>query len=286
MKNSIALLIITFLCQNLQAELLVQIRAPQGDGDKSHHYYASLLEMALELTEGQHEEASVEVSNLNVTQGRALRLLKGSGRLDAEFAGTNSSREEMHHVARVPLTMGLLGTRMLVIHHDRAADFDKIKTPQQLKQFIACQGSHWPDSDILETNGYAVVRAPLFEQMWRMLEHGKCDYFPRSVIEGYGEVKHFGSDKFIAYDRILLSYRFPMYFFFADHQEKLAQRVEQGLDQLINDGKLQDFLSTHPVTSAAFPLDKYNDSLIFPLSNEDISNETASLDSKYWLALD
>ena len=242
--------------------------------------------MALDVTAESHGKARVQIATLNVTQGRAFLLLKGSGRLDVEFAGTNKAREQEHHVARVPLTMGLLGTRMLVIHKDRIEEFDQITTEQQLKGLIACQGTHWPDSDILEANGYTVARVPVFEQMWRMLERGKCDYFPRAVIEGYGEVEHFGSDKFIAYDRILLSYRFPMYFFFANNQERLAKRVETGLIQLIQNGQLQDFLKTHPVTSAAFPLEKYQNSLIFTLSNKDISTETKKLDSKYWLALD
>ena len=270
----------------IHAETLVQIRAPQGEGDASHHYYASLLDMALDATEDTHEEASVVIAPLNVSQGRAFKLLKGSGRLDVEFAGANLDRESQHHVARVPLTMGLLGTRLLVINKARKQDFDQISTAEQLKAMTACQGSHWPDSDILEDNGYTVVRAPIFEQMWRMLEHGKCDYFPRALIEGYGEVEHFGAEQFIAYDKILLSYRFPMYFFFADDKSHIAERVDLGLRTLIEEGKLQEHLQSHPVTSAAFPLSKYKDSLKLYLGNKNLSRETNSLGSKYWLALE
>lgn len=279
-------LFIAFLSFTAHAEDLIQIRSPQGAGDASHAYYAELLDMALEATSPTHGEASVIISPLNVSQGRAFKLLKGSGRLDAEFAGANQHREDSHHVVRVPLTMGLLGTRMLVINKHRINDFDQISSAAQLKKLNACQGAHWPDSDILEANGYKVVRSPIFEHMWKMLEQGKCDYFPRALIEGYGEVAHFGDDKFHAYDKILLSYRFPMYFFFADNMAHMAQRVTKGLHTLLEQGQLQAFLETHPVTSAAFPLTKYKDSQKFALNNQDISPKTQALDSRFWLALD
>ena len=268
------------------SDTFIQVRAPQGSGDVSHDYYSKLLNMALEVTEQQYEPTSVLIAPLNISQGRSFKLLKGSGRLDVEFAGTNINRENNHHVVRVPLTMGLLGTRLLVINKDCKSEFDAIEQPQQLQQMKACQGAHWPDSDILEGNGYTVVRSPKFEHMWRMLEHGKCDYFPRALIEGYGEVERFGADKFMAYDHILLSYRFPMYFFFADNMPHMAKRVEEGLQILLSSGALQDFLTNHPVTSAAFPLEKYQNSIKFDLHNPDLSPETEQLDAKFWLALD
>lgn len=72
----------------------------------------------------------------------------------------------------------------------------------------------------------------------------------------------------------------------AAKMHQMAKRVEEGLQFLLSSGALQDFLTNHPVTSAAFPLEKYQNSIKFDLHNPDLSPETEQLDAKFWLALD
>ena len=76
--------------------------------------------------------------------------------------------------------------------------FDQTSTLAELKKLSACQGMHWPDSDILEQAGFKVMRAVKFESMYEMLLAGRCDYFPRSVAEGYAEVESIAPDRLMA----------------------------------------------------------------------------------------
>ncbi len=85
-----------------------------------------------------------------------------------------------------------------------------------------------------------------------MLLAGRCDYFPRSVAEGYGEVESVAPDQLMAYGRVIIAYRFPMYFFVGKDNAALAVRVEKGLLAALDDGSFLALLKKHPVTSKVF----------------------------------
>ena len=175
-----------------------------------------------------------------------------NGTYTITWSGTNSNREASLLPVRVPLFAGLLGIRMPVIRRSDKPRFDLIRNDSDLKQLVACQGDQWPDSDILEANGYQVERVTSFERMYRMLEAGRCDYFPRGITEIYGELERNVYPGLMAYDRVLLSYTFPMYFFVAHGNEELARILEARLTQFAESGDLQAYLRLHPVTRGPF----------------------------------
>ncbi|MFC3149406.1 hypothetical protein ACFOEK_00010 [Litoribrevibacter euphylliae] len=242
------------------------IRPPQSEHDISHGFFVSLIEQALRNNAGYRVKV-LPVKEL--TQDRGFLLLKQK-RLDIFWAGINPVRANNFRVVNVPLTMGMLGHRVPVIKRGDKALFDDV-TELTLKQLRACQGSQWPDSDILEHNGYRVIRAPKFKMMYDMLEAGRCHYFPRGLNEVYGEVASFeatGSDNdLIVYEGIVLKYAFPMLFFTNRENEVLAKQLERGLRELVNSGEMMALLKAHPVTRDAFPLSRFSNSRVYQLEN-------------------
>jgi len=86
---------------------------------------------------------------------------------------------------------------------------------------------------------------------------------------------------------LLHGFAFSMFYIFLGLPiAHIADRVNQGLSTMLKSGALLEYLQTHPVTSAAFPLDKYKDSLKLSLENKNLSHETSRLGSEYWLALE
>ena len=148
---------------------------------------------------------------------------------------------------------------------------------------MACQGNQWPDSDILEENGYRVDRIARFEVMYRMIEAGRCDYFPRSVIEIYAELEQFGQGVLMAYDDLVLSYPFPMYFFVNNDDASLADDLEGALTTMVQSGRLHEFMQQHPVTRSAFPLSRFKHARIFNLRNARLPPSTPVTDKVLWL---
>lgn len=274
----------TFFTFSVSAEdslVDIRIRPPQSENDISHHFFRQLISAALVDNSGYR----VVVESIdNLTQDRGFQLLKQK-RLDLYWAGVNPLRVNQFRVVGVPLTMGLLGYRLPVIKRKDIPLFNSLDE-NQLKDLRACQGSQWPDSDILEHNGYRVIRSPKFKMMYRMLSGGRCHYFPRGLNEVYGEVASFEDlgrpDDLIVYERLILKYRLPMVFFVHKDNEHLAMALEQGLRNLVDSGRLKQFLTEHPVTQDAFPLSRFSNSQLLELDNP-LLNIDLPEDSKYWL---
>ena len=254
----------------------VYIQPPRAIDDASHRYYQDLL-----ATQFSADNRLTTIER-PVTQERSLQLLN-TGDLTIAWSGTNYRRENLYRPVRVPLFLGLLGVRVPVIRKADIARFTAITKESELQAMVACQGDQWPDSDILERNHYTVERVAKFESMYRMLKGGRCDYFPRSIIEVYGELEAPDRTDLIVYERLLLSYTFPMYYFMSYEREALAKSLESSLYDFATSGQLLEFMKTHPATRPAFPLSRFRESTIFYLHNPDLPTETPLSDTALWL---
>ncbi len=263
----------------------IRLRAPQSEADASHSYFVQLLQLALDKTEEEYGPAEVIITDFNVSQGRALQELESGVHIDVDWAGTNKERENLLEPIRIPLIGGLLGYRIPVIRTDDIDLFEGVNTLEDLRQFNAVQGSHWPDSDILESVGLNIFRVPKFEVMYPMLINKRVDYFPRGVNEVYAEVETYGKDILTAYDKIIIAYKFPMYFFTNKENKDLAERIELGLLRAIDDGSFIEFIKTHPSTQNIFPLEKYKNSNIIHIDNPYLPELTPVNNKKLWIEL-
>jgi len=270
-----ALIWIVLTTATVQADDIL-IQPPRSAADASHSYYEDLLKTL------HPENRSIVRLERTVTQDRGLELL-ATGDMTIAWCGTTSLRENQYRPVRVPLFAGLLGIRVPVIRKADKTRFEAIQREEELQALVACQGDQWPDSNILERNGYKVERVAQFDHMYRMLKGGRCDYFPRSVTEVYGELETGNKDDLMAYEGILLSYPFPMYFFTTQKEETLAAILEQRLYEFAKSGKLLNYMKAHPSTRQAFPLSRFKNASVFYLNNPDLPTETPLGDSALWL---
>lgn len=252
--------------------------------DGSYLYYTDLLRLVLQVTEPEYGPADLQTISTRLSQSRAFQAL-ADHQIDVFWAGTNREREQQSAAIRVPLYGGLLGYRIPVIRRSDQARFDQLQTRQQLQALTACQGDQWPDSDILQANGFQVLRVTKFEVMYNMLRAGRCDYFPRGLNEVYAEVAHVSRQDLMAYERIILAYPFPMYFFVAQDNETLNNRLQKGMEQLVASGELRHFMQQHATTRAVFPLSRFNNSWILHLENPGLPAATPLNDGLLWWRL-
>ena len=281
----VALLVFNIPLSSAADSALIRVQPQRTTLDGSHRYFIDLLQRVIEVTEDEFGPARVETSRLRFSQARAFQAVTDH-QIDVFWAGTNPDRELPVAPVRVPLYGGLLGVRVPVIRRADKARFDAIENDRQLQAMLACQGDHWPDSDILEANHYRVQRVTLFEVMYNMLQSGRCDYFPRGLNEVYAEVGNVQRHDLMAYDRLLLSYPFPMYFFVAQDNPQLLKRLETGMNQLVDSGELWRFMQQHETTRQIFPLDRLRDSTIFHLTNPLLPDKTPLDDQRLWLRIE
>ena len=285
------LLFVTALSPNLAATettpITVRILADNLQQDSSINYFRVLLVEALDATVDDFGPYKIKQVNFEFSQDRSLQMLKRKNALDVMHTMSSSEREHEFLAVKIPLLKGLMGKRMLFIRNDRKAEFDQITIARQLKQKVACQGLHWPDSDILEANYFKVARVVIFESMFEMLEKGRCDYFPRGIHEIQPEYNNFVEKhpSLAVADNLMLSYPAPVYYFLGKHNTELARRITEGLERLIASGRFDQLMQKNPLTAHLFPLSKWRETRIFSIPNPDLPELSPTDRPELWLEL-
>lgn len=256
-------LIVTFC----YAENTVTTIGPQRVNDVSHTYFLSLLESALKITNVGQEPTQLKVVPFP-GQGRTIALMHNSSLIDVIWTAESPDRNEKILRIPVPLLKGGLGVRGLAIRVSDKAMFSAIE-PHDLRAKLACQGMHWPDSDILENSGFKVHRVLHFDAMLEMLTLNRCDFLPLSIFEGQAELEVVKTvfPELTFYQDLLIKYPLAMYFYVNKNKPQLQQRLSLGLQKLQDNGELLRLMQTHPLTKNAFPLSQYDNARIITINN-------------------
>ena len=267
------------------AKNVIVFPQPQSSSDASHTYYIDLIKLALDKS-NKSDDYTITISKNPLTQGRTfIELAKKNGLINIYQSGTTQARENKFIAIKIPLLKGTLGYRINLIHKDNINKFNNIASLADLSKLSACQGTHWPDSDILEAAGLRVIRNASYENMFLQVKNKHCDYFPRAIIEAYSEEKARQDPDIVVHDKLVISYQFPMYFFISPHQKQLATDIKTGLNIAVEDGSFDDFFQRNNITKPLFPLSKWRQSLILNLDNPFLPNNTPTDDKRLWVSL-
>ncbi|OUR81716.1 hypothetical protein A9Q77_02035, partial [Marinomonas sp. 42_23_T18] len=249
------------------AELEVRHVRPESATDQRHEYYISMLRLALEKTKDIDGEFRLVASKTHMFQSRGLEQLKKNKSVDIIWTMTSKKREAELLPIRIPLLKGLLGHRIFIIRKGEESRFLRINTLAELKQLTAGQGSDWPDTQILKTNGIKVVSSVNYDDLFEMLKYKRFDYFPRGVNEPWAEVKAHQNSKLMVEKTLLLHYPAPIYFFVNKENANLAHRLERGLRIALKDGSFEQVFRHHPANREVFDLANIKTRKIFKLHN-------------------
>ncbi len=257
----------------------------QSPEDVSHQYFIDLIKLAASKIE--NEVGGVEVQVIPQGQLRhssQLRLVR-TGDIDFFWAGTSNELERELLPIRIPLMRGLLGYRVSITHRD---NIERFQQPGfSLASARACQVRHWPDVEILRDNDYLVITVNEYSRTFELTNRKRCDYFPRAIYEGYGELQQAQANfpDLTMYDDSLLYYPFPLYYFTRKSNLGKANWLEQGLMLAIEDGSFDQMMREHPLTQDLFPLDKWQDKPVIKLENDNLPAQTPLNNADLWLSI-
>ena len=129
-----------------------------------------------------------------------------------------------------------------------------------------------------------MLTSPVYENLFKQVNAGRCDYFPRGLHEGQTELRERAAlyPGLMRYPDMMLHYPFAIYFFTGKQNEALAQWIEQGLQLMIADGELLTHIQQHPLTAHVFPLSQFTMAHWLELANPGLSPDTDYTDRRYW----
>jgi hypothetical protein len=208
------------------------IRYPDN-GDHRHEYYVAVLDAALEQAGKPHHLEAVAIP-------RHLRsyLALQDGQIDLLWLLPNKERDQQYHRVDVPLTDGLIGTRILLIAPGDKR-FQAIDGLDALRRsgLVAGLGRGWQDVAIWDHNGlHRYEHNGDWNDLFRLLASRSrgVDYLPRGANEILDEAA--AHPELAIEPHLLLRYQSDFYFYTRDAD--LAQLLTYALLRLKADGRL------------------------------------------------
>ena len=251
---------------------------PIDDSDARAQYPIALLKLALDKTGVNYE---LRPSDRILLTGKAMRQLRENREVNVVWSMTDSQREKELTPIRIPIAKGLIGLRVFVINQNKKAKFDDVLSLTDMRKLVPIQGEEWPDTKILQANGFNVFTVPEFREAYDMIKQGKGDFFPRSVMEVDAELEAEGRrNNFYLEPSMALYYPTAMYYFVSGSNKTLANLIETGLNRSIDDGSFDAlFESTYSPILESLGV---NERKIFTLENPLLPIETPLTNSALW----
>ncbi len=217
------------------------------------------------------------VRSEDLSQGRALRELANPNTRMVDIANVATSREREDYLTAIPIPVdgGLLGLRVCLTTPDKLPMFEGIKTLDDVKQrnIRIGQGSHWPDTPILQAAGLSVITHARYEILFGMLKADRFDCFARGASEVLYDLELQNDPELVIVPDLVLAYPMPSYLFVNRERPELAQRLQLGLERAIQDGSFGGYLVTFfskPVHALKLPQRQ-----VIRLPNPDLTEESA-----------
>lgn len=258
----------------------VEVRAVSPE--RVDNYYVALLRMVLTASKKPDEVIDIHLSDRQFTQARWIAEVQSGQMNDVLWTTTSKEREQLLRPVRVPLFKGLLGKRILVIRRQDQAIFAKVNTKEDLALLVAGQNVHWSDTDILKANGLAVTSGAGKENLYKMLQADRFDYFPRGISEIASEASFLEGTNLMIEEHLMLSYTMPIYFFVNKDNTELADRLEKGFEIIIKNGEFDRYFYNHPRIRVGIEELKKHKRKIIELDNPFLPDETPLDQPEYW----
>ncbi len=216
-----------------------------NDINHEDYYFTHLLNLALTKTELQYGKLNlVEQPNRKVDKRLRAELLARN--IDLLWSPTSPELEAEFLPVKVSLLKELNNYRLLLIRPESQAQFSRVKTLKDLRQFKGGMSAQWVDADIMEANGLPLVKAVGYGKLFKMLAAKRFDYFSRGLYQIQTEV-NFYPDLHLAIEKdLMLHYPNEVYFFVHKDNKVLAQRLKLGLEIAQKDGSFDELFNSIP----------------------------------------
>jgi len=268
------------LAQSASAETSVRY----FQADSRYSYRTALIALALEKTrqtDGPYSLVPYK-SEGEITNTRGALLLK-QNQIDLISLATTRDLESNFLPVKIDILKGILGYRVFLIRKDNASVFASVRTFDDLKKYTAGFNSQWADFPILQTNRIPVESVASYDNLFKMLDMKRFDYFPRGMNEAWVELEEkskvypsLGVEKSLA-----IYYPYVVYFFFNKQNAALADRIRRGLEIALKDGSFRSlFLLYH---SEIIRRTNLSHRRLFVILNPLLPPGTVEPDTSWWM---
>lgn len=250
--------------------------------DYRDRYTLQLLRAALQASSAKYGPYELNTSPMVMERDRLmLEMVRGKlVNLSAQISSPEWERKLIP--IRVPIDKGLSSYRISLINGNRQAQFNAITSVSQLKALSLGAGRQWSSAAVYSGAGFDVVHGNSTDNLHSMLAVNRFVHFPRGVDEVVFEYdSHVAAFPALAIESGMVVYMpLPRYFFVAPGHQRLAQRLEYGLNLLVADGRFDQMF--HHAYDGVIEKVALRKRRVFKLDNSLLSPQTPLGNKKYW----
>ena len=245
-------------------------------------YTLQVLRAALQASSAKYGPYELGIAPMVMERDRLmLEMVRGElVNLSAQISSPEWERKLIP--IRIPIDKGLSSYRVSLIDSRRQAQFSAITSLPQLKALSLGAGRQWSSTAVFSSAGFDVVHGNSTDGLHSMLAANRFVHFPRGVEEAVFEHEsHVAAFPALAIESGMVIYMpLPRYFFVAPGHQRLAQRLEYGLQLLVADGSFDKMF--HHAYDGVIEKVALRKRRVFKLDNPLLSPQTPLGNKKYW----
>lgn len=212
-------------------------------GGERVDYYVELMQLALSYQPEQTYQ--LIASKLDIPKQRAFDLMNAHQGIDILFGSASHERLANYRAVPFSILRGLNGYRVALVPANKQHQFKSLHSLQRLATYRAGQLGSWSDRIILEANQLTVETTDQAENLYLMLNKGRIDYFPLSVVEVQQELQKRPHLDLAIDPYIMLYYPTATYFYVAKDNSALADTLLNGLQKALADGRFDQLFAKY-----------------------------------------
>ena len=253
-----------------------------GNPDYRDRYAMAVLTAAMEASSAKYGPFELIVSKRVMERDRLMLEMVRGDLVNLTAQITSVEWERRLTPIRIPLDKGFSGYRIFLIDGRRQAQFSAVSTLQQLQVLPVGSGRQWSATAVLRNAGFDVVAGPSTIGLHAMLAAQRFAYFPRSIEEALFERDAFAAEfPALAVEGELALYMpLARYFFISPSQQRLAARLEYGMQLIAADGRLDRLF--HQAYDGLIEKVGLRKRRIFRLENPFLPPRTPLANKAYW----
>lgn len=212
-------------------------------------YEREVLEAVLAVTVKGYGDIPLQIDNTDLPDPADEAAIFRTGGFDifGTVAGNPKLAAEEKTIIPRPLMKGLLGYRVLIV---RAAERDKFATmtsAAELQQLRLGIPLGWADAELFRHNGFEVVEAGSFDDLFARQLAQAFDYtaFGANEVEEVFAQKAVPVGGLLQDESMVIYYPFPLVFYVNPNNPELALRIDQGLQVIARTGELDRIFERH-----------------------------------------
>lgn len=274
-------LLILSISQSLAVDI-VRVSNIQGVLDKSNQYKKEVLYRAMEITRDTYGPYIFEQHNMKMNRSRSLPAVIEGKNVNVYLAPSKTLWDEKTIPINVPVRLGLISYRLLLINKAHSALFEQVNTLDDLKKLTAGLRTGWSTTQIFTEQKFNMVQSQSLEGLFAQLNAQNFHYLPRSIYEIYDEMDY----RRDIYSEIIieptLALKIPTfsYIYVSPNAPRLAKRLAEGMKKLFESGELNKMLTRFYQEEVT--LTDLNNRKIIEIENPFFPAQDKKNTEKYW----